>query len=92
MASLEVVLERNEVQQFIPYELICMTRYGATWGTGKRRRRWLKEFTEEERDAAGRLFSKAHDWALSRGVPDTVRMSMKTYDLWQKLGYFCATL
>lgn len=92
MASLEVILNRNEVQQYIPYELICMTRYGARWETGKRRRRWMNEFTDEERNAAGRLFAKAHDWTLSRGVPDVVRMSTKTYGLWQKLGYFCATL
>lgn len=69
-----------------------MVRYGCTWSSGRRRRAWLADFTEEEREAAGRLFRMAHNWTVGRGVPDTVQMSRKTFHLWQKLGDFCASI
>ena len=50
------------------------------------------DFSESEREAAGRLFRMAHNWTVGRGVPDTVQMSRKTFHLWQKLGDFCVTL
>lgn len=52
----------------------------------------LADFSESEREAAGRLFRMAHDWTVGRGVPDTVQMSRKTFHLWQKLGDFCASI
>lgn len=92
MPKIEIVLSYEEVHRYIPYSLICMTRYGAHWDTRRRRRRWLSEFTEDERKAASRLFSKSHDWTVGRGVPDTVRMSTGTFALWMKLGSFCASI
>lgn len=50
------------------------------------------DFSESEREAAGRLFRMAHNWTVGRGVPDTVQMSRKTFHLWQKLGDFCASI
>lgn len=85
-------LSSTEVHSTIPYSMICMTRYGSSWDTGRRRRAWLSDFSEEERKAAARLFHKAHDWTVGRGVPDTVRMNRKTFHLWQKLGDFCASI
>lgn len=41
------------------------------------------DFSESEREAAGRLFRMAHNWTVGRGVPDTVQMSRKTFHLWQ---------
>lgn len=41
-----LVLTSEEVNARIPYALVCMTRFGAHWETGRRRRRWLEEFTE----------------------------------------------
>lgn len=92
MAKLEIILSHEEVHANIPYALICMTRYGSCWNTMRRKRRWKMEFTEAEREAASALFSKAQSWTVGRGVPDTVRMSTKTYALWQKLGAFCGSL
>lgn len=40
-----LVLTSDEVNLRIPYALVCMTRFGAHWETGRRRRRWLEEFT-----------------------------------------------
>lgn len=92
MAKLMMILTSQEVHASIPYSLICMTRFGAHWETGRRRRRWLKEFTEQEREAATRLFNLSHRWLLTTGVPETVRMTPQTFALWQKLGNFCASI
>ena len=87
-----LVLDREEVQREIPYALICETRFGATWDTGRRRRMWKELFTQGEREAAYRLFSLAHRWYLVKGVPDEVKMTPETLRLWQKLGMFCAAV
>lgn len=94
MASVKIniVLSRDEVNSNIPYALICETRYGSLWETGRRRRRWLAEFTEAERETASRLFKLSHTWYLVKGVPDEVRMHHSTYALWLKLADFCASL
>ena len=92
MAKRMMKLTVEEVLANIPYDLICMVRYGCTWSSGRRRRAWLADFSESEREAAGRLFRMAHNWTVGRGVPDTVQMSRKTFHLWQKLGDFCASI
>lgn len=92
MAKLLLILSHDEVHRDIPYSLVCETHNSAQWNTGRRRRAWEKTFSESERKAASRLFRQADTWALHRGVPDTVRMSVETFDLWQKLGKFCAQL
>lgn len=92
MAKQMMKLTVEEVRANIPYDLICMVRYGCTWSSGRRRRAWLADFSESEREAAGRLFRMAHDWTVGRDVPDTVQMSRKTFHLWQKLGDFCASI
>lgn len=85
-------LKEEEVHSSIPYALVCMTRYGSHWDTFHRRRRWKEEFTEDERAACTRLFRHSHVWLLGGGVPDTVKMSLKTFALWQKLGDFCSSI
>lgn len=92
MAKIMLVMTHEEVDTNIAYSLICMVRYGCTWSSGRRRRAWLADFSESEREAAGRLFRMAHNWTVGRGVPDTVQMSRKTFNLWQKLGDFCASI
>lgn len=92
MAKLMMILTSQEVHASIPYSLICMTRYGAHWNTMRRKRRWKMEFTEAERQAASKLFSQSHNWTVGKGVPDEVRMTTKTFALWQKLGNFCASI
>lgn len=92
MAKRMMKLTVEEVRANIPYDLICMVRYGCTWSSGRRRRAWLADFTEEERRATGRLFRQAHDWTVGRGVPDEVTMTEKTFRLWRKLAEFCASI
>ena len=92
MAKRMMKLTAEEVRVNIPYDLICYARYGSAWSTGRRRRAWLADFTEDERRAAGRLFRQAHDWTVGRGVPDEVTMTEKTFRLWRKLAEFCASI
>lgn len=72
--------------------MVCMGRYGSAWNTMHRKRRWAAEFTEREKKAATKLFAKSHEWTLTRGVPDSVVMSVETFKLWQKLGDFLASI
>ena len=92
MAKIMLVMTHEEVNASIAYSLICFARYGSAWNTGRRRRAWLADFTEEERRAAGRLFRQAHDWTVGRGVPNEVTMTEKTFRLWRKLAEFCASI
>jgi len=92
MAEVFIIFTHDEIWKEIPYALICTTRESSIWETARRRRRWMLEFTASEREACIRLFSQAHSWYLTKGVPDKVMMTMKTYGLWQKLGKFCASL
>jgi len=87
--EIRVKLTREEVQEKIPYPVICETRYGAMWDTRKVRQRWLAEFDEETRAEAESLFRLAHKWYLVAGVPDVVEMSGRTLALWLRLGEFC---
>ena len=84
-------LTAQDVHETIPYALICEAKEGSRWNTGKRRRKWAEWFTPSEREACTRLFARAHDWTLCRGVPRVVRMSAATYLLWKKVGDFCAS-
>lgn len=92
MVKVMLVLSAEEVHAGIPYSMVCMARYGCAWNTMHRKRRWKEEFTDAERKAATRLFSQAHNWLLGKGVPDEVKMSVPTLQLWMKLGDFCASI
>lgn len=92
MARIMLVLTNDEIHESIPYGVICETMCGARWDTGRRRRAWATEFTESERAACSRLGKQARRWYLTTGVPDEVTMSVHTYELWQRLGAFCASI
>ena len=68
MAKIMLVMTHEEVDTNIAYSLICFSRYGSAWDTGRRRRAWLANFAEEERRAACRLFKQARGWTLGRGI------------------------
>ena len=91
-ATVDITLTRDEVNATIPYAMICESRESSRWVGRKRIERWRNEFTEQEREAASRLFSQAHDWYLKKGVPEHVTMTAGTFALWHKLAAFCATL
>ena len=87
-----IALNRDEIQERIPYALVAETMSGARWGTGKRKRLMKKWFTEAEIDAIYRLHKQAHSWYCVKGVPEEVKMSVNTYNLWQKLANFCCEI
>lgn len=90
--KLYIALNRDEIQEQIPYALVAETMGGARWGTGKRKRLMKQCFTEAEIDAIYRLHKQAHSWYCVKGVPDEVKMSLNTYKLWQKLASFCCEI
>ena len=85
MAKLYVSLTPEEVRASIPYDLICMVRYGCTWNTGRRRRAWQLDFTEDEKKAAGRLFRQSFEWTCGRGLSGTIRMTSTSSSLIRSL-------
>lgn len=87
-----MVLTHSQIQTEIPYQMVCEVRDGAKWDTFTRKRRWAEEFTPAERAAATGLFKQANHWTLKTGVPNSVRMTEGIFDLWRKLGDFCASL
>lgn len=87
-----IALNRDEIQERIPYALVCETMSGARWGTSKRKRLMKQFFTEAEVEAIYRLHKQAYVWYLRTGVPDEVKMSVNTYQLWQKLAIFCCEI
>lgn len=92
MAKRMMKLTAEEVRANIPYDLICMVRYGCTWSSGRCRRAWLADFSESERRPQGGCSAWLTTGTVGRGVPDTVQMSRKTLHLWQKIGDFCASV
>ena len=90
--QVKIVLSREEVNNHIPYPMICETRYGKTWKSTKVQERFRREFTEYERKAAFKIFGRSHIWYLRKGVPDEVELTIFEYDLWKKLAAFCASI
>ena len=91
-ANTMLTLDRSEVESFLPYALICETRERELFGTGKVKRRFKEEFTDEEREMANKIFAQSHRWYLKVGVPESVTISTQEFALWIKLGDFCLSL
>jgi hypothetical protein len=86
------ILNHDEINERIPYTIVCETMSGARWNTGRRKRLMKQFFTESEVNAIYRLHKQAYDWCLRKGVPDEVKMTVQTYYLWQKLANFCCEI
>ena len=87
-----IALNRDEIQERIPYALVAETMSGARWGTGKRKRLMKQWFTKAEIEAIYRLHKQAYSWYCVKGVPEEVKMTVNTYNLWQKLANFCCEI
>ena len=85
-------LNRDEIQERIPYAIVAETMSGSRWGTGRRKRLMKQWFTEAEIEAIYRLHKQAYSWYCVKGVPEEVKMSVSTYQLWQKLANFCCEI
>ena len=60
--------------------------------SGKVKRQWLKEFTEEERSKAGYLYSLFYVWYLVKGIPQEHIFRSPTIPLIHKLVKFFGTI
>lgn len=90
--KMEMVFTRDEIPKVIPYQMICMTRYGSVWNTMRRKRRWAEEFSAYEREKANAMCRQTYNWTCTTGLPETLRMSSGTLDLWLRLADFCASI
>lgn len=90
--KLYISLNHDEIQEQIPYAIVAETMSRSVWNTGKRKRLMKQYFNESEIEAIYRLHKQAYSWYLVKGVPDEVKMSVKTYYLWQKLASFCCEI
>lgn len=89
--TIEMIFTKEEIKENIPYEIICLVRYGSIWNTMKRKIRWDNEFSNDEREEAERIFRQTYNWFV-KGIPDNVRMDFSTYKLCEKIARFCYSL
>ena len=87
-----IALNREEIQERIPYAIVAETMSSAVWNTMRRKHLAKEFFTEAEIKSCYRLHQQAREWYIYKGVPDEVKMTFKTYCLWQKLVNFCCEL
>jgi hypothetical protein len=87
-----IVLTHDEVQNNIPYALVCETMYGCRWNNGSCIRKFVNEFTREEQKAISKMKKQSYEWYLVKGVPDQVKMTLETYNLWFRLADFCMAI
>ena len=87
-----LVLNRDEIQKQIPYAVVCETMSGARWNTSKRKRLMKERFTEAEIKTISGLHNTSRTWHLVKGVPEEVRMTPKTLELWHRLAAFCCEI
>ena len=85
-------LNRDEIQENLPYALIAETMGSSRWNTGKRRRLMKEQFTESEIAAIYRIYKQARSWHCVKGVPEEIQMTIKTYRFWHKLANFCCEI
>ena len=90
--KLYISLNQDEIRQKITYTVVCEIMCGAKWNTGKLKRLMKQYFTESEIESTYRLHKQAREWYLYKGVPKEIKMTLQTYDLWQKLADFCCQL
>ena len=86
VTSVRIPLE--ELNDRLHYRLICEQMGSDKWKTGKVRRAFEAEFSEEERAECERIYKKAHRWYLKALPTEPVEMYMTEYKLWGKLKNF----
>ena len=85
-----LVLSHIKFKQLIPYPVIV-----ESWDrikSGKAKREWLKQFTEEERDRIAYYQKKFHDWYLITGAPMSISIKSKNIALLERAINFFATI
>ena len=87
-----LVLNRDEINQRIPYGVVCVGMSSARWNTGKRKRLMKQYFTQTEIDAIYRLHKQARTWYLIKGVPEELRITPHILALWHRLAAFCCEI
>ena len=85
-------LDRDEIREKIPYELVAEIFARGIVKTGKAKRIFNEMFDESEKKRIYELRSKATAWAFRTGAPDKTHLTVDTLMLWQKLAEYCMRL
>ena len=85
-------LTYDEIQEKIPYPLVCETYCREIFRTGRAKRLRKERFTDAEWERCLDLCKIARKWFLVSGVPEEVTMSARTLALWHKLAEYCMEL
>ena len=91
-ARIMLKLTHEDVQEKIPYGIVCETYCREIFRTGRAKRLRKERFTDAEWERCLDLCKLAYKWFLKTGVPDEVTMSARTFALWLRLAEFCAAL
>lgn len=86
--ALLVMVAINPRESNIDFGMISQEMH--RYREGRRRCKYLAAFTEKERKAIGKYYSKAQIWTLAKGLPDRILMSTQTYALLVRLCVFIA--
>lgn len=92
MATLYLSFSREEIKEQIPYAIVAETMSSSKWNTGRRKRLMKEQFIEPEIDIIYRLGKQAHRWHLTTGVPEELKLTLHTFQMWTRLANFCAEL
>lgn len=85
----QLVLDRNDIQSQLKYELICECFSSSYSNTGKFGRKFGEIFLENEKESVQKIAALCKKWALKSGIPDSYICDIKTFNLWKKLEMFC---
>ena len=78
----------DELNDELHYRLIAETMSGSKWTTGKVKKAFVSQFSQEERDSCFSIWRRARKWYLYSLPTNPIEMSMVEYELWQKLKNF----
>ena len=71
---------------------VVVEQWDKVMGAGSKRRKYLKAFTDKERDTIRRYYKKFYRWYLVTGAPEQTTMRPATLNLINRATAFFATV
>lgn len=90
--KLFIELNHDEIQKKLPYMIIAETWARSVWDTGRFKRLMNESFSKDEIRDIEKIRRLSYSWAFTRGVPDSIKLDILTFDLWKRLADFCGKL
>ena len=87
----DVILDKEDIREKIPFEIVAEASTRSVWGTGRRKRLMAEVMNKEEMQISEDLIRKAKRWML-KGLPEEYSMPIHEYTIWMKLEHVCKQL